>query len=306
MSLFNGKVILITGAASGIGLATARNPPLQAPLPPIPPTQTPPNPHTQTDLLAKRAATLSLADINEPALSQTERSIRATYPSVQILSYIVDVREEEQVRKWVELSMRVFGRIDGAANMAGVIGPSIGLKPLTHQSIPEWTHILSINLTGLMLCLKHQLRHMCAGGSIVNASSIAGLQGRRNNAAYSTSKHAVLGLTRSAAKESGPRNIRVNAICPGYIKTPMNAASHAIAASASTTSPNPPSNTPSTSVSASASVIDPRTRESEALSVALGRSGQAGEVAELICYLLGEGASFMTGNAVSVDGGWNC
>jgi NAD(P)-dependent dehydrogenase (short-subunit alcohol dehydrogenase family) len=121
--------------------------------------------------------------------------------------------------------------------------------------------------------------------------------------AYSTSKHAVIGLTRSAAKESGARNIRVNAVCPGYIDTPMHAASKAIAASVSL-----PQTTDSTATSSSAQggIINAERRQREVEAVALGRTGKVQEVAELVGFLLGEGAGFMTGNAVSVDGGWNC
>lgn len=136
-----------------------------------------------------------------------------------------------------------------------------------------------------MLCLKHQLRHISPHGSIVNASSIAGLIGQPNNAAYTASKHGVIGLTRTAAKEAGHRGVRVNAICPGFIDTPMNHKSRDVAATREGGT---------------------EAREKKIGAVALGRGGQAGEVAELIGYLLGEGASFITGNAVSVDGGWNC
>lgn len=143
---------------------------------------------------------------------------------------------------------------------------------------------MSVNLRGVMLCLKHQLRHISQNGSIVNASSIAGVQGMPNNAAYTASKHGVIGLTRSAAKEVGGKGVRVNAICPGYIDTPMNHKSKAIQEAGG----------------------HKDNRDSKIKSVALRRSGKAEECAELIAYLLGEGASFITGNAVSVDGGWNC
>ncbi|KAL5418458.1 hypothetical protein PMIN04_007327 [Paraphaeosphaeria minitans] len=138
---------------------------------------------------------------------------------------------------------------------------------------------MDINLKGVMLCMKHQLCNMSDHGAIVNASSIAGLQGRPRNAAYAASKHGVIGLTRSAAKEFGDRGIRVNAVCPGMIDTPMSQAAR----------------------------ISVKNTKDETLGeaswVALGRKGKAEEVAELIVYLLSDGASFITGNAVSVDGG---
>jgi NAD(P)-dependent dehydrogenase (short-subunit alcohol dehydrogenase family) len=185
----NGRVIAITGAASGIGLATAH-------------------------LLASRNATLSLADVNSAALEKAERELKQKYPAVDILSYVLDVRNEEAVQKWIETTVNVFGRLDGAANLAGVIGKSIGVSGIDHMDVDEWDFIMSVNLRGVMLCLKHQLRHIGDNGSIVNASSIAGVVGMPMNAAYTASKHGVVGLTRSAAKEVGNRGVRVNAICP--------------------------------------------------------------------------------------------
>lgn len=154
------------------------------------------------------------------------------------------------------------------------------------QDISEWDFILEVNLKGVMLCLKAQLAHITPGGAIVNAASIAGLQGRPNNAAYAASKHGVIGLTRSAAKEVGEKGIRVNSICPGYIETPMNASARAIAKDAGTG--------------------EEGKRNSEAMSVALRRSGKAEEVASLIAFLLGDESKFITGAAYSIDGGWNC
>lgn len=135
-----------------------------------------------------------------------------------------------------------------------------------------------------MLCLKHQLQHISDHGSIVNASSVAGVIGMPNNAAYTASKHGVIGLTRSVAKEVGARGVRVNAICPGYIDTPMNQKSKVIQEANG----------------------NKEARDGKIVAVALGRNGRAEECAEVIAYLLGGGASFVTGNAVSVDGGWNC
>ncbi|ORY09965.1 3-oxoacyl-reductase [Clohesyomyces aquaticus] len=255
------KIIALTGGASGIGLATAH-------------------------LLASRGATLSLADINSSALETAATELREKYQG-EVMVMVVDVRKEDEVEKWISETVKRFGKLDGAANLAGVIGKSIGLTPLTSQDASEWDFILSVNLTGVMHCLKHELRVLTDGGAIVNASSIAGVQGRPNNAAYAASKHGVLGLTRSAAKEVGGRGVRVNAVCPGQIETPMFALSASIAAANSSNS-------------------EQRTATSEAMSVALGRRGKAEEVASLIAFLLGDESRFITGASYSIDGGWNC
>ncbi|KAF5521128.1 Levodione reductase [Colletotrichum aenigma] len=245
---FSNKVVAITGGASGIGLATAH-------------------------LLAERGAKLSLADVQEKALQQAQSDIKCKYPESDVLIFTVDVRNYEQVDKWITETVKHFGKLDGAANLAGIIPNSIGLKGIDEQDFDEWDLILSVNLTGVMHCLKAQLRVIENTGAIVNASSIAGLIGRNKNASYVASKHGVMGLTRSAAKEVGPKGIRVNGICPGKIDTPMSQASRDMKI-----------------------VVEP----------SLKRVGQPREAATVIAFLLSDEASYISGAAIGVDGGWNC
>jgi NAD(P)-dependent dehydrogenase (short-subunit alcohol dehydrogenase family) len=183
-----GKVIAITGAASGIGLATAK-------------------------ILASRGATLSLADLQEKALSQTASHILETYNTL-VHTFALDVRSRDAVDSWIAETVERFGRLDGAANLAGVIGKSIGVKGVADTDEDEWDFIIAVNLTGVMHCMRAQMKVIADSGSIVNAASIAGLTGRPNNGAYAASKHGVIGLTRSAAKEIGARGVRVNSIAP--------------------------------------------------------------------------------------------
>jgi NAD(P)-dependent dehydrogenase (short-subunit alcohol dehydrogenase family) len=253
MSL-KGKVFAITGAASGIGLATAH-------------------------LLASRGAALSLADMQEAVLRDVAADISAKY-QVEALPFAVDVRKTASVDAWIADTVAKFGHLSGAANLAGVIGKSIGLRGLKDLEEEEWEFIIGVNLTGVMHCMRAQLQSIEEGGSIVNAASIAGLMGRANNAAYTASKHGVVGLTRSAAKEEGHRGVRVNCIAPGRIETPMTTASLV------------------TDTGAAA-------KETDSL-VALGRVGKVEEAASLIAFLLGDESTYITGAAYSVDGGWHC
>ncbi|OHW97491.1 aba4 protein [Colletotrichum incanum] len=245
---FSDKVIAITGAASGIGLATAH-------------------------LLASRGAKLSLADTNKEGLIEVQLNIQSQYPQVEVLITAADVTDYEQIESWTVSTVDHFGKLDGAANLAGVIPKSVGKSGLIDQDFEEWDFVMGVNLKGVMHCLKAQLAVIQNHGSIVNASSIAGLQGRPYNGAYTASKHAIIGLTRTAAKEVGLRGIRVNAICPGRIDTPMSRASAEAGIQAD---------------------------------AALGRSGRPEEVASLIAFLLSNESTYITGNAISIDGGWNC
>lgn len=130
---------------------------------------------------------------------------------------MIDVRKSKEVDSWIDKTVSKFGALDGAANLAGVVGKHIGIHSITDLSDEEWSFVMDINITGVFYALRAQLRAMQAlgnGGSIVNAASTAGIEGNAKNANYSAAKHGVIGLSRSAAKEVGEFGIRVNAIAP--------------------------------------------------------------------------------------------
>ncbi|PGH19306.1 hypothetical protein AJ80_04059 [Polytolypa hystricis UAMH7299] len=266
MSTHTNRVYAITGL-SGIGLSTAA-------------------------LLHSQGAYLSLADISRDSLSNAIAVI-CPLPSsspAKIMTTVLDVRDRAAVDTWIASTISRFGRLDGAANMAGVIGADHGMKGLieSDDDDAQWDMIMSVNLTGLMYCMRAQIRAMMGNkggedrglpegegkGSIVNASSIQGLIGFKNHAAYSASKHGVIGLSRSVAKEVGP-GVRVNCVAPGSIQTPLLDKANAIQG---VTTPEVPS--------------------------VISRPGTANEVAQVVCFLLSDAASYITGSVQSVDGGW--
>ncbi|KAF2665806.1 3-oxoacyl-reductase [Microthyrium microscopicum] len=253
MASFSGKVIAITGAASGMGLETAK-------------------------LLASRGASLSLADVQDKALEAAKSAITSTIKDAKVLTFVVDVRDNNSVTAWINKTVETFGRLDGAANIAGVFK---GTNELENETDENWNFILGINLTGLMYSVRAQVPHLKAGGSIVNAASTLGISGQPKAAAYASSKHGVIGLTRSVAKEVGKKGIRVNCFAPGYINTPMLQSSAAAQGKTPTTT-------------------------GDALNTALGRLGEPSEVATLIAFLLSDESSFITGECITIDGGWKC
>jgi len=187
-------VILVSGAASGIGFATSKH-------------------------LYELGARLSLTDIREDALEAAVAKITSgkSHDPDRILTVITDVRNSKQVDAWIEKTVSHFGALDGAANLAGVVGKHIGVHSITELSDEEWSFVMDINVTGVFFALRAQLRAMQKlgrGGSIVNAASTAGVEGNAKHANYSAAKHGVIGLSRSAAKEVGGYGIRVNAIAP--------------------------------------------------------------------------------------------
>lgn len=187
MPSFTGKVYAITGGASGIGLETAR-------------------------LLLQRGGCVSICDIQEEALSHLQTTLSCNPDS--FLAQRVDVRNRKSVESWIRNTLQKFSRLDGLANFAGVIPKSHNISNVEDQDDEQWDFVFDINVKGVMNCMRASLLHLERGGSIVNAGSGLSLQGRGAAAAYAASKHAVVGLTRSVAKEVGERGIRVNCVAP--------------------------------------------------------------------------------------------
>jgi NAD(P)-dependent dehydrogenase (short-subunit alcohol dehydrogenase family) len=187
--LFNDKVIAITGAASGIGLETAK-------------------------LLASRGAKVSLADVSEADLEAAVLAIEASHGPGAAISTTLNVRDREAVEKWIADTVSTYGRLDGAANLAGVLPKQALQATLEDVDDEDFENVMGVNVWGTLNCLRAELKVMTEGASVVNAASVGGLKSMRRNGAYVVSKHAVVGLTRAASAEAAERNIRVNAVAP--------------------------------------------------------------------------------------------
>ena len=246
---FRGQVALVTGASSGMGLATAR-------------------------AFAAQGASVALADINEDALRAANDEL--TSAGQQALAVVCDISDEDQVAALVDRTVATYGRLDMAFNNAGIQVPP---SDAADEPAGIFERVNAINLRGVWACMKHELRQMREQGSgaIVNCSSLGGLVGLPGRASYHASKHGVLGLTKSAALEYAPRGIRINAVCPGTIDTPMVADMEA------------------------KGELD----MAEAIrNQPIGRLGTADEIAAAVLWLCSPGASFVVGVALPVDGGY--
>jgi NAD(P)-dependent dehydrogenase (short-subunit alcohol dehydrogenase family) len=246
---FRGQVALVTGAGSGMGLATAR-------------------------AFAEAGAAVVMADINPTTVKEAADSL--TEVGHQVLAVECDVSDEASVVGAVRAAVETFGRLDMAFNNAGIQVPP---SDAADEAADVFDRVNAINLRGVWACMKHELAQMRTQGSgaIVNCSSLGGLVGIPGRAAYHASKHGVLGLTSSAALEYAPRGIRINAVCPGTVATPMVT-----------------------------DMIDKGELDTaEAIAnQPINRLGEPEEVAAAVLWLCSPGASFVVGVALAVDGGY--
>jgi NAD(P)-dependent dehydrogenase (short-subunit alcohol dehydrogenase family) len=223
---------------------------------------------------ADQGASVALADINEAALRAATDELTAA--GHQVLAVVCDVADEAQVAALVERTLASFGRLDMAFNNTGIMIPP---SDAADEPADNFDRVNEINLRGVWACLKHELRQMREQGSgaIVNCSSLGGLVGLPGRASYHATKHGVIGLTKSAALEYAPRGIRINAICPGTIDTPMVAD---MLAKGELDMTEAVRNQP------------------------IGRLGTADEIAAAVLWLRSPAASFVVGVALPVDGGY--
>lgn len=244
-----GKVALVTGGAAGIGRATAL-------------------------AFAREGARVAIADTNLQGAAETLRGITELGSTGTVI--LTDVTNPEDVVAMVEKTVEMFGQLDVAVNNAGVLGSP---SPLHETDDAMYRKVMDVNVLGVFLCLKAEIAQMLKqgrGGSIVNTASVAGILGFRGFSPYDASKHAVLGLTKTAALEYVGAGIRVNAVCPAIIDTQMTTTIHA---------------------------VTPQLADKMVQAQPMRRAGRPEEVAEAILWLASDASSFVTGSGLPVDGG---
>ncbi|MDI6025495.1 SDR family oxidoreductase [Corticibacterium sp. UT-5YL-CI-8] len=245
---FEGKSVLVTGSASGIGAAIA----LQ---------------------LAEEGAFVVVADHDSRGAQRIVKKIHDAGGEAK--AFKVDVTHPSEVHAAVTFTVEAYGALNCAVNNAGISGPN---KPTTDYTVKEWQRVIDTNLNSVFYGLKYQIPAIieAGGGSIVNMSSILGSNGFANAPAYVTTKHALVGMTKSSALEYASQGVRINAVGPGFIETPLLTRKS-----------------------------DPETMEHLSSLHPIGRLGRAEEVAALACFLLSDRASFITGSYHLVDGGYS-
>lgn len=245
---FENKVVLVTGGASGIGRATAQ-------------------------AFAREGARVVVADIDTEGGRKVVQMIEEAGGTAVFCK--ADVSSPAQVEALIEKTVETYGRLDCAFNNAGIFGVQAPVADCTEEN---WDQTVDINLKGVWLCMKYEIPQMLmqGGGAIVNTASVAGLVAWPEFPAYVAAKHGVVGLTRSAAVEYAKAGIRVNAVCPGSIDTPLMEP-----------------------------VIggDPEVRKEVESEHPIGRMGRPEEIAEAVVWLCSDAASFVTGHPMVVDGG---
>jgi len=243
-----GKIALVTGGSSGIGRATAQ-------------------------IFAREGATVVVADVLVDGGEETVRLIKAA--GGEALFVKTDVSQPVEVDALVKRTVETYGRLDYAFNNAGIEG---ALQPTGDYDAAVWDRVMSINLRGVWLCMKSEIQQMLkqGGGAIVNTASAAGLVAVPGLSAYVAAKHGVVGLTKTAALEYAKAGIRVNAVCPGGVDTPMVKRVFG---------------------------NNPQFAEAAASAEPVGRLAQPAEIGEAVVWLCSDAASFVTGHAMAVDGG---
>lgn len=246
---FQNKVALVTGGSSGIGRAAAI-------------------------AFAQRGAKVVIADVVEDKEAVTINAVKDAGSEAYFIQ--CNVASDADVKAMIEQIVKTHGRIDFAFNNAGVEGLMAKVQDCEESN---WDKVIDVNLKGCWLCMKYEIPQMLkqGGGAIVNCSSVAGLMGFATLPAYVASKHGMVGLTKSAALENAQSNIRINAVCPGVITTPMmERITHG----------------------------DRAAEEQYEKTEPMGRFGRPEEIAEAVVWLCSDAASFVTGIAMPVDGGW--